>query len=119
MIVNVHLRHITHSEGIEQQIAEMMGEVLDKVSQRFSRFRVEVFVSKVKPRTEVHGATYECHITGDISGYQQTLFVKTKDQDFWKCLRRGATKLKQQVTRKSAIQADGVDYEPKMQSISS
>src|SRR4051812_18574793 len=97
MNINTHFRHVSHSEELDSQIESWLSSHFNLATGR--NLKIEVFISKTAPRTEAHGAVFECHMTANAPWLRRSVFSKISDSDFWTAFTVCAKKLQQQIDK--------------------
>jgi len=106
MYVNTHLRHISHLRGLETQIQVWAGNYFNLADKE--NLQLDVYVTKIAPRTEFHGPMFECHITAKLSWLHKTMFAKLVDEDFWAAYTGCAARVYHQLEKEIRRRREGV-----------
>lgn len=85
MKILTHFHHVQVSSEFDQRLKGWISDKLSRWS-KMDNLVVEAYVMAAVPRRDVHGATYECHLTATAPWLNKKIVVKESHVDFWTLL---------------------------------
>lgn len=98
MRINIHYRHVSHSDDLSQNIVRWLEQQLHS-GKAADGLHVDLFFSKSTPYTKSSLMLFECHLRARAPWLSREVFIKDQNEDFWKLVTSCGDRLRKQIER--------------------
>lgn len=98
MRIQIHYRHVSHSEDLSQNITQWFEEQL-QAGKASDDLQVDLFFSKATPYSKSSLVIFECHLRARAPWLSREIFIKDQNEDFWRLVTACGDRLRKQIDR--------------------